>query len=80
MPDFVSHPFDILTAYKITPVTDPDFIEYVGIPDLHDGIVLRVSVQGKTPGCSCTRYLGCEAHHRSGNSFLLRTRKIIPAF
>jgi len=28
--------------------TNSDFIGYVGIPDFHDGIVLRVSVEGKT--------------------------------
>jgi len=26
----------------------PDFIGYVGIPDLHDGVVSRVSVSGNT--------------------------------
>jgi hypothetical protein len=41
-------------------VTDPDFVEYVGIPDLHDGIVLRVSFGGKTAEVVVEGYSGRE--------------------
>jgi len=32
----------------MTLMTSPEFVAYVGIPDLHDGIVLRVAAEGKT--------------------------------
>ena len=41
-------------------MTDPDFVEYVGIPDLHDGIVLRVSFGGKTAEVVVEGYSGRE--------------------
>jgi hypothetical protein len=41
-------------------VTDPDFVGYVGIPDLHDGIVLRVSFEGKTAEVVVEGYSGRE--------------------
>jgi hypothetical protein len=35
-------------ADRIALMISPEFVAYVGIPDLHDGIVLRVAVEGKT--------------------------------
>lgn len=34
-------------ANRIALMESPEFVGYVGIPDLHDGIVLRVSIEGK---------------------------------
>jgi hypothetical protein len=38
----------------------PDFVGYVGLPDFHDGVVLRVSLEGKTVEVVVQGYSGRE--------------------
>ncbi len=38
----------------------PDFVGYVGLPDFHDGVVLRVSVEGKNAEVVVEGYSGRE--------------------
>jgi len=37
-----------------------DFVGYVGLPDFHDGVVLRVSLEGKTAEVVVEGYSGRE--------------------
>ena len=45
---------------RITLMESTDFVGYVGLPDFHDGVVLRVSVQGKTAEVVVEGYSGRE--------------------
>jgi len=36
----------------------PDFVGHVGLPDFHDGVVLRVSLEGKTAEVVVQGYSG----------------------
>ena len=50
----------VATVNRITLMKSPDFVGYVGLPDFHDGVVLRVSLEGKTAEVVVEGYSGRE--------------------
>ncbi|WP_162601732.1 hypothetical protein [Occallatibacter savannae] len=44
----------------MTSMGEADFVAYVGIPDIHDGTILRVSIKGSTAEVVIEGYSGCE--------------------